>query len=290
MARRFIPFSVTNSSAAPYFIDSSTLATGNNYGEATGIGEQVWRYEALTGSSILELDSVASSEGNLSTCRIKFRIPQSNQGRIQLEITDNSNNGHAAYIDGGRVLFSAPVANGVTTSPDIVATYQTIQQPTFIELQQNADTVTVSGWGQGVAYGSALRVETVSQFASVVGRKIRLRITAPAAGVSLLGPVLYDLHWFGIGTGSDNANVPTSAVGGLKNVTGTVRAPDGTPVTQPYPVRLCHRATGNVLSRGMTDTSGHFSLTANVPASEVCYVLSVDTRQEQWTSAITGNI
>ena len=288
MARRFIPFSVSKANNSPYFVTATTLTTGNNYGEATGVGEQVWRYEALTGSSILDLDAITSSEGNLATCRIKFRIPQSDQGKIQLELIDTSNNGVAAYISGGRVLFSASVANGVTSNENIVATYQTIKDPTYIELQQNADSVTVSGWGTGVSYGSALRVDTVNQFASTVARRIRLRIVAPATTPPI--PALYDLHWFGVGTGTDNASVPTSAIGGLKNVTGTVRAPDGTPVTQPYPVRLCHRATGTVLARGMTDTNGRFSLTANVPASEVCYVLSVDTRQEQWTSAITGNV
>ena len=287
MAQKFINLSITKPDNSPYGI-TSTLTTGNNYGEATGIGEQVWRYEALTGNSSLTLDTIDAN--NSIDILLKFRVPQSDDGSLRIDIADSSNNGYRYSISGGRVLFGSYIAAGVENSPSstILSTISNIQNGAYIRVTHDGTAGTGVGWAFDETEPASPTSINSTLFNDNVSRTIKLTLTAPASDVSLLGPVLYDLHWVGIGTEGDNP--PTFPIGGLKNVTGTVRAPDGSPVAHPYPVRLCHRATGNVLARGMTDTSGRFSLTANVPASEVCYVLSVDTRQEQWTSAITGNV
>lgn len=285
MAMTFLNLSITKPDDSP-FGTTSTFAAGNNYGEATGIGEQVWRYEALSGSSVLTLDTVdANDEVDIL---LKFRVPQSDEGTLRIDISDASNNGYRFWIMGGRVLFGSYIAAGTQSDSTvtILSTISNIQNGAYIRVTHDGTAATGVGWSFGESEPTSPTSINSTSFNSNILRTIKLTITAPATADSL--PALYDLHWVGIGTEGDNP--PAFPIGGLKNVTGTVRAPDGTPVTQPYPVRLCHRATGNVLARGMTDSSGRFSLTANVPASEVCYVLSVDTRQEQWVSAINGNI
>ena len=192
---------------------------------------------------------------------------------------------------GGRVLFGSYIAAGTQTDSTvtILSTLSDIQNGAYLRLTHDGTAATGVGWSfsETEPTGSATAINSTS-FNSYTVRsgQLKLSIVAPSPVDSL--PALYDLHWVGIGTAGDVP--PTFPIGGQKNVTGTVRAPNGEPVTQPYPVRLCHRATGTVLARGVTDTNGRFNLTANVPADETCYILSVDTRQEQWTSAITGNV
>ena len=286
MAQKYIPLFITKADRSPQGITSS-LTAGNNYGEATGIGEQVYRYEALTGTSTFTLDTVDS--GDAIDLILKFRVPQSDDGTLQIDIADSSNNGYRFWIMGGRVLFGSYIAAGTQTDSTvtILSTISDIQNGAYLRLTHDGTAATGVGWAfsETEPTSNPTSINSTS-FNDNVSRTIKLSIVAPSTADAI--PALYDLHWAGIGTAGDVP--PTFPIGGQKNVTGTVRAPDGTPVSQPYPVRLCHRATGTVLARGMTDTNGRYSLTANVPASELCYVLSVDTRNEQWVSAITGNV
>ena len=287
MAEKYIPFAITKPDATPNFITSSTMTTGNYYGEATGIGEQVWRYEAITGSSTLVLDNIPANE-DVDTL-IKLRIPHSVEGRAELRIIDTAtNNGYLVFLDSGRILFGAHLSSNVVDQSSLtrIVILPSVDTPFWIRLSQSGTAATAKGWTTSQTEPATATTFGGGNFNTTASRQVWIRLTAPSTLDSI--PAIYDLHYAGIGTAGDPT--PTFPIGGLKFVTGTVRDPSGNPVTHPYPVRLCHKATGTVLARGNTDSNGRFSLSANIASDEPCYVLSVDTRQELWTSAIAGNV
>lgn len=290
MTQTYIPCSITKPDSTPQFIPSTTMVRGNYYGEATGIGEQVWRYEAMTGTSVLQLADYQAGSDDIDII-VKARIPHSVEGRLELRVVDSVGTGVVVFLDSGRIVFNTRVTrNTVAQSPITrVATLSAVDQPFFIRAQIDRTSPFPSrakAWVATDTEPATFTALTASVRSTDTARTVQLRLSAPNTLDSI--PAIYDIHYVGIGTGTDDP--PRFPVGGRKSVAGTVRAPDGSPVKRPYPVRLCHKATGTVLARGITDTSGRFNLSANIPSSERCYVVSVDTLQEQWTSAITGNV
>lgn len=287
MTQKYIPFNITKPNSTPQFVESTTMTTGNYYGEATGINEQIWRYEAITGSSTLVLGNIAATED--ANCLLKLRIPHSVAGRLELRIIDPAtNNGYVCFLDSGRILFGAYIANNVVDQSTLqrIVILPSVDEVFNIRLTQIGTVANGKGWTSSQTEPAMGQVFGAGNLNTAAARQVWIRLSAPGTLDSI--PAIYDLHSAGIGTADEAA--PTFPIGGLKFVTGTVRDPSGNPVSQPYPVRLCHKATGTVLARGNTDNKGKFSLTANIQSTEPCYVLSVDTQQEQWTSAITGNV